>query len=334
MTAADPAPAPQTDSAPPACPVRRRLREALGWLCWAACGLGVALHLTIRDDCPFPWYAAYYALPRPVLAALAALAWLAWRRSPRRRTLARLVTLGLLVWVGQADCRWGRSQPPAAGNELRIAFWNAAGRPRGWEPTTSEIARWGADVVGLVECGYARDADQQYWRSRFPEYAIDHPDTGLVFLVRGEIRDRGQFPLGVRSQARWYDVRVDAREFRVVLVDIVSSLGVPRRGPLERLTAELEKWTDRPVIVVGDFNTPVDSRWLDNLRTLGFREAFRTAGRGYAPTWPVPAPVLALDQIWGNGRVRFHAADRGWTQLSDHRPAFASATIVTTGSGG
>jgi hypothetical protein len=54
-----------------------------------------------------------------------------------------------------------------------------------------------------------------------------------------------------------------------------------------------------------------------------FREAFLTAGSGYAPTWPWPAPMLKLDQIWLN---RFVTPDHAWQQStwrSDHRMQWA-----------
>ena len=77
------------------------------------------------------------------------------------------------------------------------------------------------------------------------------------------------------------------------------------------------------VIVMGDFNTPLESRYFDGLQALGLRNAFTSAGRGWAETWGLGLPIVAIDQIWlGNGLAASFAAHGEW-KGSDHRPVFA-----------
>jgi vancomycin resistance protein VanJ len=78
--------------------------------------------------------------------------------------------------------------------------------------------------------------------------------------------------------------------------------------------------------VMGDFNAPIESVWLDRFRSE-FREAFLTAGAGYAPTWPDPAPVLKLDQIWLNRRLDVRRAWQTRTWRSDHRMQWAEIVV-------
>ncbi|MGE0710801.1 MAG: hypothetical protein AB7N76_02055 [Planctomycetota bacterium] len=43
------------------------------------------------------------------------------------------------------------------------------------------------------------------------------------------------------------------------------------------------------------------------------------AGRGYLPTWPVPAPVLTIDHAWLGPGLRAARAEARGSWCSDHR---------------
>ena len=316
-----------------------RWRRGAGFLGLGLCLAGSLLHATLRDAVPFPLYVLYYALPRAMLTAIAGLATLLLlQRNPLRlHRGAACLTVGLLLWFLATDFAWRGQFSARQHGQIQVAVWNAAGHPHGWSPetrlpsdwlpTTAEIDRWNADLIGLVECGEDLNSKSVSWEQRFQGYEVDHLGTGLVLLVRGRILNRGDLSLGDGGQAVWYDVEIDGQQFRCVLVDIASSLMIPRNKAVARLSKTVSASADRPVLIFGDFNLPPESRWLDQLRNQGFQEAFEIAGTGYAPTWPAPLPVLTLDQIWGNQRIRFSQCERGWTWHSDHRPVFARVEI-------
>jgi len=70
---------------------------------------------------------------------------------------------------------------------------------------------------------------------------------------------------------------------------------------------------------MGDFNTPVDSVFVAPLAER-LTNAFQARGNGYYVTWPVPLPVLSLDQVWASREVELRDCELGWTWRSDHRP--------------
>jgi endonuclease/exonuclease/phosphatase family metal-dependent hydrolase len=74
----------------------------------------------------------------------------------------------------------------------------------------------------------------------------------------------------------------------------------------------------RPDIIVGDFNAPRRSRALCPLPE-GFSHAYDDAGCGWSYTWPVPCPVLAIDQCITGSRVKALKYDLGVSRHSDHR---------------
>ncbi len=74
----------------------------------------------------------------------------------------------------------------------------------------------------------------------------------------------------------------------------------------------------RPCIIGGDFNAPAADITFDHLRR-GFRDTFRTAGRGWGNTFHNRFPALRIDQIWATPEIIPLNARVVPTQNSDHR---------------
>jgi endonuclease/exonuclease/phosphatase (EEP) superfamily protein YafD len=105
--------------------------------------------------------------------------------------------------------------------------------------------------------------------------------------------------------------------------DLASNTLYQRGSHFRELSSRIAACTS-PVIIAGDFNTPLDSVHLDQLRGLELSEAFETAGSGYLPTWPVPAPVLSLDQIWMSRQFKAVRCVRTWNWRTDHAGVIAT----------
>jgi vancomycin resistance protein VanJ len=318
---------PELMSSPPA-PAARvlfgRTRSVLSTGAWGLAALGIGLHLTIRDA--FSGLSpVFYALPRPVILGLLVMAVLVW---PPQHAAAHWLRQGI-VGVVLAWAVWGTvvlQAVPAPASSLRIGFWNCCRGLRGWDNVTAEVANWDADVVGLVEAGDSGPERAAFWRERLPGYDVRTGRDGMVFAVRGTIQGYRREILSVHGTAGVFDAEIDGRRLACVLVDLNSHPGYSRKATVAQLKRVLQGLADRAVIVMGDFNTPDDSVWFQTLKPE-FRPAFRSHGRGYAPTWPVPLPVLTLDQMWLNGHVQGFTARHGWSTLSDHRPVFCSVRL-------
>jgi endonuclease/exonuclease/phosphatase (EEP) superfamily protein YafD len=307
------------------------VRRAASGAFAALCLLGVLLHITVGDAAPSPLFTVYYALPRPLLCVLALAAtavsvdlWF------RRMAWMSLAMLG--AWLLAADVGWNPAAREMTDDAFRVAFWNAQACQYGLEAAGDEVAAFQADVIGLVEAerNFPLSLDPTFWRRRFPECSVEHPQKGMVLLVRGRVLIRGYQRLARGSHARWWDVELRGREFRVVIVDIASNPLQPRQAALAQLQSLVESSSNRPVLVMGDFNTPLGAPSLNALERSGMKSAEKVRGRGYHCTWPTPVPVLTLDQIWTSPHFAVHASGTGWTWQSDHRPVSAVVTIGTT----
>ncbi len=295
------------------------IRGVLPILPLAFCLLGVIVRVTVQDRVP-TWASVYYATPPPVLASLALLAGVLWLVQRRRKAALSAFALGLTCLVWTWGALWVTNPPPPAGasHGWRVLFWNVARGSHGWERVADALRTRDADIIGLVETTADVPAVESFWESQLPGYEHAVFSSGISLLVKGSIaHQRG----GTLAGRGWFEhslVQIGSEAVHVVVVDLKSNPFRTRARALARLQEVLAPLDGQPVILMGDFNAPTDSVLFEPLRR-DFRHAFETAGTGYAPTWPLPVPVLTIDQVWANAGIEIRNCDLQSTWGSDHR---------------
>ena len=96
---------------------------------------------------------------------------------------------------------------------------------------------------------------------------------------------------------------------------------------LDDIAAHLSGPDEARTILVGDFNTPLDSAYIAPLRKE-MTNAFEASGSGCAATWPMPLPVLSLDQVWTTPSLRPVRCEHFGSWRSDHRAVVAEIDFV------
>lgn len=289
--------------------------------------IGTAIRLTVRDRWPLV-ATVFYATPPPILISLLLLAAFRILRSGRLKT-----GRWLLAAAGIQSTVWGVTvfqgeQPVPPRDSLRVAFWNVSRGDFGYEKVAREIVGLNADIVAMTEA-VERGQSADFWRSACPEYAPVILSSGMALLVRGTARMIEHDRAGQVCRWRVAEVTVRGRKLNVAVVDFTSNPLMFRQPGFEALENLLERYRDTPLILAGDFNTPVDSACFDRLRRHG-ANAFETAGEGYRETWPVFLPLLKLDQIWGNSRIHWERCRQFWSLRSDHRPVVAEFRVTSS----
>jgi vancomycin resistance protein VanJ len=310
---------------------RRCTRAARAFVAMAL--MAIAVRLTVRDT----WIGFdtfFYMTPLPVIAGAYAAGALCLARAGRRGASLACAAAAAAVFVWFHLENW-RSGPAASsgdvtGRPVRVAVWNMAAAGRGLIDCGQRLRDFDADVIGIVE-NRLRGGWNDHWLAvTLPEYQRTFGYEQMVIATRGPVRDVSTHALGDGSRCLSLLYEIDGRYVRIALADISHSVFRSRRKPIERLAALVDEWRRHtPVLVAGDFNTPADSALFEPLRR-SCRNAFEVAGRGYPTTWPVPIPVLSLDQIWLTADLTPIACEAVWTTLSDHRPMVL--TLSTAGA--
>jgi hypothetical protein len=100
------------------------------------------------------------------------------------------------------------------------------------------------------------------------------------------------------------------------VVDLPSGIHIARDPLLREVNGLIERF--RPDLVVGDFNAPRRS-WALSALPSGYGHAYDVVGSGFGYTWPVPAPVYALDQCILSPRILPARYELRSSRHSDHR---------------
>jgi endonuclease/exonuclease/phosphatase (EEP) superfamily protein YafD len=292
--------------------------------------LGLVVRWTVRDGLPYA-SSLFYALPYIVVTALMLAAGVVWLRN-RRPAAALACAAGALLagalWVSSS---WFGNECRSTDGRLRVVTWNTARGFAGWSRIAAWIDATDADVVGLVEAGGSTEGWERFWREHFPQHQAYLAGGGLVVLTRGRILEG--HTLRLPGQSTCADVQIDfgGRSARVLLADAVVRPFANRREVVEKVFELARRTPGTATIVMGDFNTPIDSVWFDAARR-DFSHAFEAGGHGMLTTWPVPAPILAIDHVWLSGGIQVDCASVGWSWLSDHRPIIVDLSLPQEGS--
>jgi len=267
----------------------------------------------------------YYSTPLPILAIFAFGLGLIWRFS-RRMRLARfyfIFALGCLsVWSYES---FSLNSHAATPSNMKLFFWNAAHTKRADE-IADYIHQFNADLIGIVEAGTKTKKVRSAWKNAFPNYNVELLEGEMALITRGEILSKESGSLGRRGRFNLLEVTLNGERFHVLLVDIDGDPLRSRAPAFASLAKMIRAYSHAKLIVMGDFNTPFDSVLFESFRQE-LTHAFERGGGGFAETWPVPLPVLAIDHIWVSKNINVANCNLNWSRFSDHRSVVANVAL-------
>ncbi|MHA3773381.1 endonuclease/exonuclease/phosphatase family protein [Verrucomicrobiota bacterium sgz303538] len=285
---------------------------------WLA--IGVLLRLIGWRDRFAGLSLVYYSTPWAVIAAgFAALAVYArWRQQMRTALVRGLVAIAAgVAWL--ATC-WYMGSPSSASPDFRLVLWNVRNNGRGFDGIAARLKEFSPDVIALAEAG-THLSDIPRWRGAFPEYAVERLPGQMLSMSKGGLQRGSNGLLDAGSFYGIHTTQIRGRQVTVVQTDINAEPRRSREAALKKLTELVREHFGEPLIVLGDFNTPRQSWHLDPIRGM-LTHAFEAHGSGLADTWPIPCPVLSLDQVWVSPQLEVVSCRQGWSLLSDHRAVF------------
>jgi len=253
------------------------------------------------------------------LAGIAALACVLFLIR-RRRRMGRLSLAAAVACMAWWHCATRFASVTASdGKGVRVLVWNTAGHALERSGVVEQIRRTNPDIIAMNEAGPATEERIAQYAAAFPGYNVSTIYHGMMLITRGELIEH---ECGILANRAWYkhtSVLVAGTRVNIIQPDIRSNPFYSRAAAMQTLTRLACSMSNEPTIIAGDFNTPSDSIHLRGLRQ-DFVNAFEAAGNGHYATWPIPCPVLAIDQAWVSRPLRVTRCELAWTWKSDHQP--------------
>ncbi|MGH8045898.1 MAG: endonuclease/exonuclease/phosphatase family protein [Chthoniobacterales bacterium] len=294
-------------------------RRLLAIAAFVAGVAGLMLNETLRDAKPASAL-VFYALPLPISGLSLLIAALLFRARFWRMMVALAGIATLSIWLFQS---YGMAYPAKA--KWKVIEWNM-GRPRHpFEPLLSLVRMERPDVVVLIESGDISPAMTAYYQTALPGYRVVPKSKELTCIVRGKMLGSNVRGLVNGSDVARFHVEVDGERMNVFAADLGASPFMPRRPQIDMLAAFAR--VGPRTIVMGDFNTPLESAQLDQMRE-SFTEARSGPHHGFRETWPYNLPLLSLDQIWLSRDLEPVFSTRRLGFASDHAPVIVSFNPV------
>jgi vancomycin resistance protein VanJ len=286
-----------------------------------------------------------FLLPLPVLVPV--VAWL------RGRLLLPLA-VGAVVVLGPVmgfRTGWRRLLPAPAGQQIRVVSFNAGGGRLAAQLLPSMLEQWQAQLVAFQECG-----DELAAAARLVQGWHVHVSRDLCFLSRYPIRsaavmDRSSLDRIKQSEpdapgGAGYVVRFLLEGPRGPIRAANLHLETPRKGleglmsgdrrrmqnntEIRRIEAKLAReWVAAgagPLVVLGDFNTPVESAFFRE-SWGGLADAFSVAGTGFGMTKYNGWIRVRIDHVLVSDEWHVDRAQVGHETYSDHRPLIVDLTL-------
>ena len=266
-------------------------------IAWLALLLGIVLQLWLKDH-HVSWTLFFYAMPKPCLIGLAFALAIISRRVRWQQMIAMTVMISLTIWWIMTSHSLVRQNPPPVGkakDEVTLLYWNLC-RPNGLDQEAVDLVReFQPHIAAFVEPGREAGSLTASYEALLPGFKAAWMPRGILWLSRvpSRYRERGKLE-GLGAYAR-FDVDGLGATFPVVVADVHPGLFHSREQQIREVFAQSK---DRPdAILVGDFNTPLESHFFDEPRQK-FVNALDVKGSGFRETWPVGLPLLSIDHAW------------------------------------
>jgi hypothetical protein len=220
---------------------------------------------------------------------------------------------------------WRRDVLPATSEgSFTASVWNA-GRHLDENPAAWPIVGQ-ADLSAVIECGSFSADEWERFTAANPDLEWQRFDGSTMLGVRGKILSHES--LGVHDLFRCHRVKVmlpGHGGLTVVVADVRSQPWLSRERALGGILKAAAG--DPKSIILGDFNTPPESKWFRPWREQGLTLANDGPRRGFRETWAYGLPLLTLDHIWLGSEWKALRTDRSH-HGSDHLRV--TATLLST----
>ncbi len=241
-----------------------------------------------------------------------------------------LVLLLLFGFWASADLRFGPGQGEKPEGAIRVATGNVSMYNSNPALAVVELTRSQPDLILLQELTpeawgaieNLAELEKYPYRRANPQ---GNPD-GTAIVSRLPFSDEGTLRLGV-TPVTWADIAIGQQTVRIINVHMAAPVSqkLIDRGATQYTALAAEVLDSAlPLLIVGDLNSTVQHRRLQDLMDQGLADAHQQAGRGFGATWGQPRlalfpAMLRIDHVLMSEEIEAVHSWTGTLSGSDHR---------------
>ncbi len=268
-----------------------------------------------------------------------------------RRRLVWVLVPAALVAAGPvlgAHLGWRSLLSPPKGMPFRVVSFNTDGGGQLAIDLPIVLTAWNADVVALQECGpelatavravadwHHHIVNELCFLSRYPIRDSSVMDRTALEAVRnggegiGGSGDVARYVIATPSgDVQFTNLHLETPRKGLEVLSVFDIDRLRENTLLREIESDLaRRWVDQgvarnpmPMLVAGDFNTPVESRIFQTHWSDGLDDAFSRIGRGLGMTKYNGWIRVRIDHVLAGPRWYARRAEVGYDLGSDHRP--------------
>lgn len=253
----------------------------------------VVVHFIIKDRI-YGVSTVFYAFPLPIIGAIGLLVTiLFYSRKPYFYMLSTLLLGIILYFFGHY---FGKAHKDSSKEtNSHILFWNVAqSQPLPNDILIKYIKEYNPKIVALGEAYHVSGNDLNNLKTTFPQYEFRILYGTMLIGVKGQIDDIDYQAESINYRLNYISATIDETPMYILIVDIYASPLLNKEIPLGVIHDYSKK--HQVDVLIGDFNTPYESVFFKEYKS-NFN-SFHPYSVGMTSTWPIPIPVIEIDQIW------------------------------------
>lgn len=274
----------------------------------------IVIHFIFKDRFPIV-SVIYYACPLPLIIIFGLFITLLFFK--QKRLFYSLVTILFAISIYFLNHYFVKPKDDTqSGETSKILFWNVAkNQPLPANILIKHIRESKPEIVALVEALDVSDNDLKILRLTFPEYQFQPLEGEMLLAVKGTI---GNVVFDSESDVYKYNyvqAKIENQSISILIADVYASPLLNKEIPLNIIIETAKK--EKVDVLVGDFNTPYESVFFEEYK-IDFK-SFHPYSIGMSATWPIPIPVIEIDQVWVAKSLQPIKMEKFSYNVSDHK---------------
>ena len=261
----------------------------------------------------------FYGTPKPILIMLNLILIFLYLKSRKVRTLLiGFAAFMITIWVINDVRLIGKSSK--AESDFSVLYWNMArGKETSVKLISEKIESLNPDIIGLVEAENIDATSFSKYQTQPYNYTFKKISSDMLVGTKKEIIEIINSDSDHFYKYGKIKIKIKSKIYTLYIVDIFANRPYFRERVLDSLYKNIDLENNN--IVMGDFNTPYESIYLNTFRK-SFWNAERKAGSGFIATWPSNYRLIQIDHIWSSKNVVPVFSNNESTSISDHSMLF------------